>query len=163
MYVSFYVTIFRKSSHQLDDDCDMPFVEQPSKDFFCPVTYGLLLQPHLTSCCGKHLSHEAATLIERKEGTCPLCNEIGLKTMLDKGFQRKVKELRVFCRHKDIGCGWQGKLSDLDQHLQSCSYSDHSRYTLNTNLLTYTVIILFIHIVKKRLLKLNKTKQASRT
>ena len=112
--------IFRKSSHQLDDDHGIPFVEQPPKDFFCPVTYGLLLQPHLTACCGNHLSQETATLIQREGVRCPLCNEIGLKTMLDKGFQRKVNELRVFCHCEDRGCGWQGSLSDLERHVHSC-------------------------------------------
>ena len=96
------------------------FVKQLSKDFVCPVTYGLLLQPHLTACCGKHLSQEAATRIQREGGACPLCNEPQLKAMLDKHFLRQVNELRVFCRHKDRGCGWQGELSDLERHVQSC-------------------------------------------
>ena len=54
--------MFRKSSVQLPPaEEDFPFIEQPSDDFFCPVMYSLLLQPHLTACCGKHLSQEAAT------------------------------------------------------------------------------------------------------
>ena len=100
---------------------DFLFVEQLSKDFFCPVTYGLLLQPHLTECCGNHLSQEATTRIQLGQGrACPLCNEPHLKTMLDKWFRRLVNELRVFCRHKDRGCEWQGELSDLERHVKSC-------------------------------------------
>ena len=96
------------------------FVEQLSKDFFCPVTLDLLLQPHLTACCGKHLSQEAATRIQRERGACPLCKEPQLDTMLDKNIRRQVNELYVFCRHEDRGCGWQGELSDLERHVQSC-------------------------------------------
>ena len=44
--------------------------------------------------------------------------------MLSKHFQRQVKALRVFCRHEDRGCGWQGELSDLEHHAQSCPMRD---------------------------------------
>ena len=96
------------------------FVEQPSKEFFCPVLYGLLLQPHLTACCGKHLSREAATRIQEERGPCPLCTTPFLNTILNKHFRRQVHELRVLCRHEDRGCGWEGELSDLERHAQSC-------------------------------------------
>ena len=99
------------------------FVEEPSEDFFCPITYGLLLQPHLTLCCGKHISQEAAIRIEEKGGACPLCNAAHLNTVLNKHFLRQVKELRVFCRHEDRGCDWQGELSDLERHVHSCPMS----------------------------------------
>ena len=50
----------------------------------CPVTTDLLLQPHLTACCGKHLSKEAALRIKEEQGACPLCKEEKLVTILDK-------------------------------------------------------------------------------
>ena len=103
---------------------DYLFVEQPSDDFFCPVTLGLLLQPHLTSCCGNHLSQEAATRIRREGGACPLCNKQSWSTLLNKHFQRQVKSLRVFCRHEDRGCGWQGELAAFHHHVESCPMRD---------------------------------------
>ena len=108
---------------------DFPFVEQPSDDFFCPVTFGLLLQPHLTSCCGKHLSQEAATRIQGEGGACPLCKRPHWRTMKNKGFQRQVNQLRVFCHHEDRGCGWQGELFDLERHVQSCPMRDQPLMT----------------------------------
>ena len=93
---------------------------QPAKDFFCPVTYGLLVEPHLTECCGKHLSWEAAARIKGEGGACPLCKAPRLTTLLNKHFLRQVKELRVFCHHEDKGCEWQGELSDLERHLRTC-------------------------------------------
>ena len=103
---------------------DYLFVEQPSDDLFCPVTTGLLLQPHLTSCCGKHLSVEAAVRIQRERRPCPLCNEPDWSSVLNKHFQRQVNGLRVFCRYDDRGCGWQGELGDLERHVQSCPMRD---------------------------------------
>ena len=142
------------------------FAEQPPENFFCPVTCGLLLQPHLTTCCGNHLSQEAAMKIQGETtiwiqgegGACPLCNMPDLVTLPDKYFLRQVKKLCVFCHHKEKGCKWQGELFDLDHHLQSCPYSDLSRYTLLTCTSPYYPYI--FHAVKKRLLELNKTGQA---
>ena len=53
---------------------DFIFVEQPSQDFFCPVSLELLLEPQQTSCCGHHLSLEAATRLQSEGKACPLCN-----------------------------------------------------------------------------------------
>ena len=110
----------RRAAKQLSQEVEYRFVEQPSDDFFCPVTFGLLLQPHLTSCCGKHLSQEAATRIQGEGKPCPLCKRPCWTAMLSKHFQRQVNELRVFCCHEDRGCGWQGELADLERHIQSC-------------------------------------------
>ena len=101
---------------------DYLFVEQPSKDLFCPVTFGLLLQPHLTSCCGNHISQEAASKKIRR--VCPLCKTRPLNTILNKHFQRQVMSVRVFCRHDDRGCGWQGELANFESHVQSCPMRD---------------------------------------
>ena len=96
-------------------------LSSPASDFFCPVMMNLLDQPHLTTCCGMHLSRVAATRIQ---GACPLCKAPHLNTVLNKHFQRQVNALDVFCRHEDRGCGWQGELSDLKRHIKSCPMRD---------------------------------------
>ena len=111
------------------EDEDYPFVEQPSDDFICPVTTGVLLQPHLTSCCGNHISEEAASRIQRGGGACPLCKKKDWSTMFSKHFQRQVNSLRVFCRHEDRGCGWQGELAAFHHHVNFCPMRDGPRMT----------------------------------
>ena len=65
--------------------------------------------------------------------------------MIDKNFLRQVNELRVFCRHEDRGCGWQGKLSGLERHVQSCPMKTaplrtaQSHHMKTTNLLKLPV------------------------
>lgn len=113
---------YRASS--LATEQEYHFVEQPPDEFYCPVTYSLLRKPHLTACCGKHLSEEAATKIQQISGKCALCNTPSLKTMLSKHFQRQVNELRVFCCHEDRGCAWQGELCEWERHVQNCPMSD---------------------------------------
>ena len=96
------------------------FVERPSQDFFCPVSLELLLEPQLTSCCGHHLSIEAATRLQREGRACPMCNGEQWQYMIDKNHRRKVHEVRVRCWHKDNGCEWVGELNGLGQHAFSC-------------------------------------------
>ena len=96
---------------------DFLFVNKPAHDLFCPVTTDLLLKPHLTSCCGTHISEEATNRIEL-EGKA--CNSSNWHTMLNKHFQRQVTGLKMFCCHQDRGCVWVGELSQLQQHVRSC-------------------------------------------
>ena len=123
--LQYHTLFFSKEPGQiLAPDEDYQLAKQPSDDFFCPVTMGLLLQPHLTSCCGKHISQEAATRIQGEGGACPLCKEQSWSTMLNKHFQRQVNSLHVFCRHEDRGCGWQGELASFHHHVESCPMKD---------------------------------------
>ena len=102
---------------------DYDFVERPSQDFFCPVSLELLLEPQLTSCCGHHLSRDAATRLQRdREGKpCPMCNEQEWNAVLDKYHRRKVREVRVRCPHKGSGCDWVGEVNELKRHADSCA------------------------------------------
>ena len=102
------------------DQGDYDFVEQPSQDFFCPVTFELLLEPQLTSCCGHHLSLEASTRLQREGKACALCNETGWSMMLDKFYRRRVHELRVRCPHRGSGCDWVGEVNGVERHADCC-------------------------------------------
>ena len=99
---------------------DFIFVERPSKDFFCPVSLELLLEPQQTSCCGHHLSLEAATRLQREGKACPMCNGEQWSTVLDKYHRRRVHEVRVRCWHMDNGCAWVGEVNDLKRHADAC-------------------------------------------
>ena len=99
---------------------DFDFVERPSQDFFCPVSFELLLEPQLTSCCGHHLSQEAATRLQKEGKACPMCNGGQWSAVLDKYHRRRVREVRVRCRYKDNGCAWVGEVNNLKRHTNVC-------------------------------------------
>ena len=107
-------------------DKDYPFVEKPSEELFCPLTKGLLVQPHLTSCCGYHLAEESAVKNKKDGKPCPLCKSVEWQTMLSKHLRRQVRGLCVFCCYKALGCAWEGELSKYEQHVQPCAF----RYVL---------------------------------
>ena len=97
------------------------FVEEPLAEFYCPVSSNLLLTPHITECCDKHISQEAADDLKREEKPCPLCNHEKLSTEFDDNFLQQVLELTVFCHNKKEGCEWVAELATLEDHIQHCS------------------------------------------
>ena len=99
---------------------EYPFVEEPSQDFLCPVTFGLLLKPYVTSCCRQNLSVEAVNRLQREKKKCPLCRASKWSAQFNEEFERKVQRLRVFCPHVDRGCKWEGQLKKFDRHIRSC-------------------------------------------
>ena len=105
---------------QQTTEVEIDFVERPSKEFFCPVTFELLLMPHLTTCCGHHLSERAVKRLKQENKPCPLCKEPELATVLDKFHQRRIREVRVRCPHTARGCEWVGEVGQLNSHTDSC-------------------------------------------
>ena len=94
------------------------FVEEPSRDFFCPVTFDLLIDPVQTNlCCGNHLSRAVAEQLRAEGKPCPICKKSPLKTTDDRFFKRKVRQLKVLCHNKSAGCKWVGELGELESHL----------------------------------------------
>ena len=99
---------------------EFDFVEPPSEDFFCPVTFEFLLNPHQTRCCGHNLSERAVNRLERDRKPCPMCKEPNLVTMPDKFFKRKTSAVLIRCPHKASGCEWVGEVGVSKQHIEAC-------------------------------------------
>ena len=96
------------------------FVEKPSEDYYCPVTFEILKDPQQTnSCCGKHISRAAADLLKREGKPCPMCKKAPLQTANDLFFKRQVLTLKIRCSNKALGCEWVGELGQLEQHLKA--------------------------------------------
>ena len=99
---------------------EFEFVEQPSEEFFCPVTFELLLNPHQTTCCGHHLSEKAVNRLQRESKPCPMCKESKLITMPDKFFKRKASAVLIRCPYKESECEWVGEVGGRKQHIAAC-------------------------------------------
>jgi uncharacterized coiled-coil protein SlyX len=99
---------------------EFDFVVQPSEDFFCPVTFELLLNPHQTTCCGHHLSEKAVNRLQREGKPCPMCKESKLVTIPDKFFKRKASAILIRCPYKGSECEWVGEVGGAKQHTTAC-------------------------------------------
>ena len=104
------------------------YVAPPPEELTCSICLQVLCDPTLTSCCGQHFCRGCIDRVMARGHMCPLCNEKGFQTFLDKATLRKVRELKVYCKLKVKGCGWVGELGALERHLDvangSCEFVD---------------------------------------
>ena len=107
------------------------FVSEPSRDYFCPVTLEVMLNPRQTNCCGSHISSSAAETLAKKKKPCPMCkaptpdsphrvSSRVFTTHRDQYFQRIILDLEVLCPHRVSGCEWVGPLREIRDHSASC-------------------------------------------
>ena len=98
-------------------ECDL-VEEHPKFQWQCQICHCILRDPHQVKCCGYSFCKVCIEQAQAKKRECPLCNKI--ETFFhDKGLERILNELRVYCTHKDKGCEWEGELGELGKHLDS--------------------------------------------
>ena len=96
------------------------FVKRPPDIGFqteCSICLQVLKEPHIISCCGHSFCKSCIEQVERDGKSCPLCNEAGFSLIHNKGLERSLRELEVYCTHRKVRCEWVGKLGVLEQHL----------------------------------------------
>ena len=92
------------------------FVEPLPNDLQCPLCLEFLKEPTLTSC-GHHFCRECIDCAVTRSHVCPLCNDQGFQTFLNKEKQRVIGTLKIYCKRKSQGCEWVGELGRLEHHL----------------------------------------------
>ncbi|XP_065890742.1 TNF receptor-associated factor 2-like [Dysidea avara] len=103
---------------------DYQFVETPSDMLVCKICQYPSREPHLSACCGHTFCKSClegakkATIIT---DACPMCRSEEFFTIANKQVNRAVRSLRLFCTNKELGCGWQGEVNDIFNHLQNNS------------------------------------------
>ena len=99
-------------------DCE--FVERPTDPLQggeCPLCLLVLKEPCLISCCGHKYCRACIELVKRDSKPCPLCNAKDFSFLQERGLERFLKDLDVWCTYRGDGCDWKGKLGSLELHL----------------------------------------------
>ena len=98
-------------------DCE--FVEPPPSAFQmeCPICHLILREPYQITCCGTDFCHTCIQRLQADNSSCLKCREHNFEVFLNKGMDRSLKQLQVYCTHRKDGCQWRGELGELDQHL----------------------------------------------
>lgn len=86
-------------------------------EVFCNVCLDLMLDPHLSSCCGHHFCLRCLRELQRRSSLCPMCKEPKFTAVLNKNLQRSIFNFRIYCPLKGNGCPWQGEVKGLKEHL----------------------------------------------
>ena len=109
------------------DTPEYNFVETLDARYTCSICTGLLKEPHLTECCGHHFCEECLKKWGESDkkalrSSCPHCREKPFAHIHDKPLQREINDLSVYCSNKKLGCGWEGKVVQFEQHLETCEF-----------------------------------------
>ena len=98
---------------------DYEFVELPPSAFQteCPICHLILREPYLVSCCGTSFCHTCIQRLQADNSPCPNCREDNITVFPNKGLNRSLKQLQVYCTQRKDGCQWRGELGELDQHM----------------------------------------------
>ena len=83
----------------------------------CSICLQILYLPHLISCCGHNYCKLCINQVMEKSRPCPLCNEETFTVLHNKGLQRSLNELHVYCSNVKLGCQWKGPLGEFERHL----------------------------------------------
>lgn len=89
-------------------------VHEPLK---CGICNHIPREPHTVTCCNENFCKSCIENVEQKwpwRGRCPRCGKSNFGHTLNKGYQKVLLELEVFCTNK---CGMKFPLKYQDGHL----------------------------------------------
>ena len=92
----------------------------------CPICRLLLRDPYQAMCCGTSFCHSCTQQVKAGNNVCPWCREGNFEVTPNKGLNRSIKQLNVFCTHRKDGCKWIGELAELQNHLNKGIHSGKS-------------------------------------
>ena len=97
------------------------FVEHVPKELQtdCFICLHVLRDPQMVDCCCYRFCNRCIQQVLNNFNRCPLCNQRNPTIVADKQLARTLKQKEVKCTHHRKGCKWIGKLSLLDDHLDT--------------------------------------------
>lgn len=95
----------------------------------CPVCLLVLRDPHVVSCCAKTFCEVCITRLKKAEKRCPTCNARDFTSEPDKKLKSALNKVQVRCGNQRGGCEWEGRLRDLEAHLNISPSDSDSKST----------------------------------
>lgn len=70
-------------------------VGETDTSYACPICSRVLRSPQLTDCCGNHFCTSCLSRWLQMSSSCPLCRQVGFKSIRDKKIERAVQDMEV--------------------------------------------------------------------
>ena len=105
---------------------DLNFVVEPIEEYLCPICAKVLVEPHVTDCCGQHFCEKCLKQwFEQQLGKmiCPHCRSEEFSHIRYLPLKRKINELLVYCSNRGNGCTEIICVCQLESHVNQCSYA----------------------------------------
>ena len=104
------------------------FVDSVPEDLLCKSCTKVARQLTVTECCGESYCYTCIKDTQQEGKPCPMCGTENFSIYKQPKYQKRVENLLVFCSMKERGCGWSGKLEELNPHLDpdqnNCQFVD---------------------------------------
>ena len=93
-------------------------LQQPQLQTVCPICLQVLKEPCALSCHREQKACRECSQQTKKEGRpCSICDASDFTYERDRGLERSLNELEVWCFNRKEGCDWRGKRGQCAQHL----------------------------------------------
>ena len=106
--------------YQLQNGFECVLVDRPPDhlQIECPICFCIYKNPQIINCqCGANYCLGCIKPVQAERKPCPLCNVRFSTRMPNRGLQRTINGLRIYCSSKDAGCDWEGEMGEILQHL----------------------------------------------
>ena len=112
-------TVLKMSERELN------FLVEPSEEYHCPICAKVLVEPHVTECCGQHFCEQCLKKWFEEQGKmiCPHCRSEHFSHIRYLPLKRKINELLVYCSNRDKGCTEITCVCQLESHISQCTYT----------------------------------------
>ena len=104
------------------------FIDSVPEDFYCKKCTLVARRLTICSSCMESYCYACISDTQKQGKPCPTCGEEHFQAMPQVKYQKRMRELWVYCSMKERGCGWSGTLDQLDTHLDpdqdNCQYVD---------------------------------------
>ena len=104
------------------------FLEEVSEEFRCRECKNIARDISMAVCCGDHYCQTCISPYHENSKPCPGCGQEKFSIVPHVRYRKSILALEISCSMKDRGCGWTGKLQDLEAHLDiasnNCQYVD---------------------------------------
>ena len=99
---------------------DLKLFKDTLEDRFKCIKCKLILRdPYMTTCCCEEYCKECISEIQRNKEPCitPGCNQSKYNVFESKKTKSILDKEICYCHNKELGCGWEGSLDKLEEHL----------------------------------------------
>ena len=104
------------------------FLEEVSEEFRCRECKNIAKDITIALCCSDYYCQTCISPYHENSKPCPGCGQEKFSLAPHVRHRKSILALEISCSMKDRGCGWTGKLQDLEAHLDiasnNCQYVD---------------------------------------
>ena len=104
------------------------FLEVVSEEFRCRECKNIAKDITIALCCSDYYCQSCISPYHENSKRCPGCGHEKFSLAPHVRHRKSILALEISCSIKDRGCGWTGKLQDLEAHLDiasnNCQYVD---------------------------------------